>query len=484
MKRRKSSARKRTTIDNSVTGRVAFMRFGLGPKPGAVTRLGTSSSSAARDACLRELSNPKAALIPDSAVTLLGSNGVTYPLTITNCCNAAFLKNDNMVNDFPIDYMDILPREMAARLAKQLEPEVGFVERLVQFWSNHFSVFNFKSNLTRATVGHLERGVIRTHVLGNFYDMLLSVTMHPAMLTYLDNIKSAGPNSTVGKRRGLTYNENLAREILELHTVGVYGGYSQTDVTNFAKVLTGWKVNGAYGTAVPGSGPFLFDPEWHEPGSFVIMGKTFTEQPNGVNQGIAVLKMLATHPATAQHIAFKLIRHFVTDTPDARDVAYVARYFSSSGGNLLSVAKALLALPSAWSTPLNRFRQPQTWISSMARALGLSQTQVSDSILRIWGNLTNMGQPPFGRITPDGYPDEDYYWFTPDSVRLRKDIALNFVGSFVSSPVWPGARPPDFAKSLLGTALSPESTAQIAAFAKDDRPALALLFSTPEYLRR
>ena len=482
MKRRTNSPSGRRTV-NAAAARVAFMRLGIGPKAGSLARLGTSAT-AARDACLRELSNPKAALLPDSAVTLTGSNGVTYPLTVANCCNAAFLKNDNMLNDFPIDYMDILPRELAARLVKHLEPEVGFVERLVLFWSNHFSIYNFKSNLTRATVGNLERNVIRTHVLGNFYDMLLGVTMHPAMLTYLDNTRSVGPNSTTGKKRGLTYNENLAREILELHTVGVNGGYSQADVTNFAKVLTGWKISGALGTAIASTGPFLFDPDLHEPGSFVVMGKTFIEQSNGVDQGIAVLKMLATHPATAQHIAYKLLRHFVSDTPDPQDVAIIARNFQSSGGNLLTVAKALVALPSVWSTQMTRIRQPHTWLASMARALAIPPAQITTNIARFSGVLGQMGQAPFGRLTPDGYPDDNYYWFNPDAVRLRKDIALNVVGNYLQGPIWSGGRPPDLATNLLGTALSADSAAVIASFSKDDRQALALLFSTPEYLRR
>jgi uncharacterized protein (DUF1800 family) len=482
MKRRKKSSPRSRTV-NAAAARVAFMRFGLGPKAGALSRLGTSAT-AARDACLKELNNPRAALLPDSAVTLTGSNGVTYPLTIANCCNAAFLKDDNKLNDFPIDYMDILPRELAARLIKQLEPEVGFVERLVLFWSNHFSIYNFKSNLTRATVGNLERNVIRTHVLGNFYDMLLGVTMHPAMLTYLDNIKSVGPNSTLGKKRGLTYNENLAREILELHTVGVNGGYSQADVTSFAKVLTGWKVSGSTGTAIASTGPFLFDPDFHEPGSFVVMGNTFVEQANGVNQGIAVLRMLATHPATAQHIAYKLLRHFVNDTPDSGDVAFVARYFLRSGGNLLTVAKALLALPSVWSTQMTRIRQPHPWLVSMARALAIPPAQVTANVARYSAALGHMGQAPFGRLTPDGYPDDDYYWFNPDAVRLRKDLALGFVANYLQGPVWSAGRPPDLATSLLGTAMSADSAAVVASFSKDDRQALALLFSTPEYLRR
>ena len=205
--------------------------------------------------------------------------------------------------------------------------------RLVMFWSNHFCVSANKGPV-RGMAGAYEREAIRPHVLGRFVDMLLAVERHPAMLVYLDNHVSIGPNSRAGLNRGLGLNENLAREILELHTLGVGGGYTQEDVTNLARILTGWTVaNLANPVGEPGR--FFFAPARHEPGAWTVLGKRYGEA--GMAAGEAVLRDLARHPATARHIARKLARHFVSAEPPA---ALVARLTPASRARIRTIEES------------------------------------------------------------------------------------------------------------------------------------------------
>ena len=229
----------------------------------------------------------------------------------------------------------LLQHEATARIGAAVDAEVGFVERLVWFWSNHFCVSAEKVN---AAAGPYEREAIRPHVLGRFADMLEAVESHPAMLFYLDNVESMGPDSIAGINRDKGLNENLAREILELHTLGVRGGYSQEDVTSFAKVLTGW-------TWIPPAEPehggdFVFARRLHEPGDQIVLGKRYSD--GGAEQGRRVLADLARHPATAQHIAQKLACHFVADDPPPTLVAKLAKTFNDTDGDLKEVSKTLL----------------------------------------------------------------------------------------------------------------------------------------------
>src|SRR5690348_15729389 len=230
-------------------------------------------------------------------------------------------------------------QEAKARLEAALKAQTGFVERLVWFWSNHFCVSADKGAV-RPLCGAFEREAIRPHVRGKFADMLLAVETHPAMLLYLDNAQSIGPHSFAGQRRGKGINENLAREIMELHTVGVRSGYSQADVTNFAKVITGWSI-------VPPrqerGGVFMFNERLHEPGGARIMGRDYGDA--GFEQGRAVLLTLAQSPATAKHIATKLARHFVADDPTPSLVEKLVKRFRDTDGDLNEVSQALVTAP-------------------------------------------------------------------------------------------------------------------------------------------
>src|SRR4029453_2959032 len=236
----------------------------------------------------------------------------------------------------------IFLKEIRARLDAPLDPEIGFAERLVWFCSNHFCG---SAERVPNMAGGYEREAIRPHILGRYADMLLAVEGHPAMLVYLDNFVSIGPNSIAGINRTRGLNENLAREILELHTLGVRTGYSQGDVTRFAKVLTGWTVISVNDNPEHGA-EFIFNRRLHEPGPQQVMEKTYPH--TGVEQGRAVLMDLARHPATATHVATKLARHFVADEPPAAAVARVAQAFTASGGDLPSVHRSLLDLRESW----------------------------------------------------------------------------------------------------------------------------------------
>ena len=268
--------------------------------------------------------------------------------------------------------------ESKARLESALAADAGFVERLVWFWSNHFCISADKGGV-RPLCGAYEREAIRPHVTGKFSDMLLAVESHPAMLLYMDNARSIGPNSFAGLRRGKGLNENLAREILELHTLGVRTGYSQDDVTNFAKVITGWSIVPLRQSPDHG-GEFTFNPRMHEPGTHRVIGNDYEDR--GFEQGHAVLLTLSKSPATANHIALKLASHFVADDPPRSLVARLASRFLDTKGDLKEVSKALITAPEAWDPAPTKLRRPSDWVVSSLRVCGF------------WSSV------PTGRYTP------------------------------------------------------------------------------------
>src|SRR5256885_1257107 len=224
-------------------------------------------------------------------------------------------------------------REARAHYEPAINADIGFVERLVWFWSNHFCV---NADAT-VMAGAYEREAIRPHVLGRFADMLLAAESHPAMLIYLDNAQSMGPNSVAGVNRDRGLNENLAREILELHTLGVRTVYTQEDVTSFAKVITGWTLLTTETNPHHG-GEFLYHPRMHEPGAQTVLGKAYRD--TGVEQGRAVFADLARHQATAKHIAGKLARHFIADDPPPPLVERLTQRFIETDGDLWQIAQA------------------------------------------------------------------------------------------------------------------------------------------------
>ncbi len=347
---------------------------------------------------------------------------------------------------------------------------IGFNERLVMFWMNHFAVSLKKSQVVGVAAGAYEREAIRPHVFGRFYDMLLAVETHPVMLDYLDNQQSIGPDSQVNRQGKRGLNENLAREIMELHTLGVGSGYTQADVTSFAKVITGWTfARQARKGANPGE--FAFYAQAHEPGPQTIMGKTY-RQP-GVDQGQAVLLDLSRHPATAKHIATKLARHFVADTPPPALVAKLADTFQKTDGDLAAVSQALVDAPESWMPQLTRFRSPLIYMSAVIRS--------TDLTLRppvITQYLNNMGMPIWQPSGPNGYADTADAWASPEGLSSRLDVVSTLTTRGDLSKLDPRA----FAQSRLGALLS-DHTREAIARAETNSQGLSLAFLSPEFMR-
>jgi uncharacterized protein (DUF1800 family) len=374
---------------------------------------------------------------------------------------------------------------VAARMQVALTTATPFPERLVHFWSNHFAVSIDKLPVI-GLAGQLEFDAIRPNLLGRFRDMLQAVERHPAMLLYLDQAASIGPNSARGqiaarpeRRRRAGLNENLAREILELHTLGVRAGYSQGDVSELARALTGWTVAGlARGAAArltrmgvePGS--FVFAERLHEPGSRVILGRSFGR--HGEDQASAVLDFLATHPATASHVATKLARHFAGDQPPAPLVAKLEASFLKSGGDLPSLYRVLVEAPECWVEQPVKFKTPWEWSVGAMRALGTSNVQPQ----AVTGLLTQLGQPVWRPGSPAGWDDLAASWAGPDAIMRRVEAAERMAGRTNGTV---DARA--LAARLFPGALS-GSTAQAIARAESPRQGLALLLVAPESMRR
>jgi uncharacterized protein (DUF1800 family) len=357
--------------------------------------------------------------------------------------------------------------EAKARFDAAVGADIGFVERLVWFWSNHFCI---SADKIVEMPGPFEREAIRPHVLGRFADLLQAVESHPGMLFYLDNVQSMGANSTAGINRDRGLNENLAREILELHTLGVRSGYTQQDVTSFANVITGW-------TWIPPDQPihggeFAFVQRLHEPGVKTVLGKLYPD--TGVGQGRAVLADLARHPATAQHIAQKLARHFVADEPPPSLVAKLAKTFSDSDGNLKDVAKTLVTAEESWTPQRTKLKSPAEWITGMLRLMAAPQAV---PVGRILGTQATLGEALWRPLSPNGYPDTEAAWI--DGVPHRLDIATGFAGQLAAN----NADPRVVLENALGPLASTETRNTVAR--AESRPqALALLVMAPEFLRR
>jgi len=370
----------------------------------------------------------------------------------------------------------------AARVDAALTTPSPFVERLVHFWANHFAVSVDKLPVI-GLAGLLEFDAIRPHVLGKFSDMLLAVEQHPAMLVYLDQAQSIGPNSPAGmraamrggKQRGL--NENLAREIMELHTLGVRTGYNQADVTEFARALTGWTVGGlGRGPAarlIGGEGgQFQFADVLHEPGDRTIVGKRYGQQ--GEAQARAVLLDLAASPATARHLSFKLARHFAGDDPPPALVARLARTYSSSGGDLPALYRVLIESPEPWVSKPLKFKNPWEWTVSALRAVGSREIDAKASA----GVLKQLGQPTWQPGSPAGWDDVAASWAGPDALVRRVEVAQRIAEKAGSSI---DAR--SLAERLYPNSLG-EATRTAIARAESPSEGLALLLVSPEFLRR
>lgn len=358
--------------------------------------------------------------------------------------------------------------EFEALIARMSDAPIGFFERLVGFWSNHFAVEADRSFTTKATVGAYEREAIRPHVLGRFEDMLLAVSQHPTMLSYLDNFLSAGTNSRLGKNGRYGLNENYGREMLELHTLGVSGGYDQADVRALANALSGWGI--VRNPKRKDYGSFAFFNAMHEPGPVTVLGKVYPQKGEG--QARAIIADLAHHPATARHLAFKLVQSFVADEPPKALVARLADVYMKTGGDLGALTKALVTDPASWEAPRAKLRTPQEFVWASLRAIPVT-TQFDD----VRRGLTILGQLPWSPISPAGYPGDSRYWLAADAMTNRLDYA-----QFLAARTRP-EDPQMLAEAALGDLVS-APTREAVRRAESPAQAYALLLMSPEFQRR
>jgi len=490
-------------VDPSAAAALALHRFGLGPRAGSIAAI----ASDPRGALLAELDRPRAGQIDAPQLASSGAAARTAfafqqeqqkarqaerAMREANApgAGAPAMKpgdqGDALVvpkpNAGPGVPQQIYLDEAKARIDAALAADIGFAERLVWFWSNHFCVSADKGRV-REICGAYEREAIRAHLLGRFGDMLLAVESHPAMLLYLDNARSIGPDSIAGLRQKRGLNENLAREILELHTLGVRSVYTQEDVTRFANVITGWtrvpfrqdaalasEASGQRGDSSARAGEFEFNARMHQPGSQSVIGRIYPD--TGVEQGRAVLAALARHPATATHVATKLARHFVADEPPAALVERLSKRFLATQGDLKAVSKELVTAPEAWEAPRAKLKRPGEWIIGTLRAVGVTPPEIGPMMQA--HNL--LGEPLWRPSAPKGFPDESAPWL--DGLAQRLDIANQFARRAGGE-----ADPREVFEEALAPLASTE-TRQAIARAESRPQALALLFMAPEFQRR
>jgi uncharacterized protein (DUF1800 family) len=345
----------------------------------------------------------------------------------------------------------IAAAESRATLTERVTSDRPFVERLVAFWSNHLCISVGSKVLVAPLAGSYEREAIRPHVLGRFEDLVLASAKHPAMLVYLDNFQSIGPASPGARggrgrggappraqARGL--NENYARELLELHTLGVEGGYTQQDVLELAKILTGWTIAGFGGPGArqqmrpqgrgrrpdvqdEGTIGFAFRELLHEPGTKTVLGARYAE--DGVEEGERAIRSFARHPSTARFVATKLVRHFVADDPPNAAVDRIASVFRETNGDLRAVANALVDLPDAWDARNLKFRTPQDWIVAMLRAFDATDANDGTTLL-----LRQLRHPLWSPQSPKGFGDTMPEWADPDSLLNRAELARTLTRRF------------------------------------------------------
>jgi uncharacterized protein (DUF1800 family) len=461
---------------------LALHRFGMGPRAGSIAAI----ESDPRGALLAELERPRAGEVaapglPGSALafrTVAEANAERQAKRILAARAQKEAKGgegsrqaDNEMaarvaaEAVPDPGRQIYLNEARVRINAALAAEIGFAERLVWFWSNHFCV---SADKIQSMSGAYEREAIRPHILGPFADLLQAAESHPCMLFYLDQAASMGPNSIAGINRTRGLNENLAREILELHTLGVRTVYTQDEIISFAKVLTGWTFLPA-GDNPEHGGEFSFNRRLHEPGPQTVVGKVYED--TGVEQGRAVLRDLAEHEATARHIATKLVRHFVADDPPPVLVEKLAAVFRETRGDLKEVAKALVSAPEAWTFSSRKLKRPSEWVISMVRAAGTTADPA-----RFTAGQATLGEPMWRPPSPRGYADDEATWI--DGVGQRLDVA-NIFAERIAARIDPRV----IIETVLESTVAPE-TQQAVARAETRQQALTLLFMSTEFQRR
>ena len=455
---------------------IAASRFGLGARPGELDRIRPNPGKWLLDQ-LQGPSRLHAELedLPQSAAVLVEVQDLRRKRREQRLSDADAGK------EYARTVRSHYVSQTNARYLAAADTDTPFHERLVHFWANHFAVSADKQPIP-AVAGLYEKEAIRPNITGKFADLLVAVEKHPAMIIYLDNQRSVGPGSTLGRRanrnnneRQVGLNENLAREILELHTLGVGGGYSQQDVTTFAKVITGWSIGGAsdkgrFSDGVPGK--FEFREAIHEPESQSLLGTRYGQR--GVKQGEAVLRDLASHPSTARFISEKLARHFIADNPPESIVDRLSATFLKTGGDLAAIYESLIQAKEPWDATHSKYKSPHDFVISTLRAFD----HTPDNPRFISGALDLMGQTPYRPGSPAGWPDTADYWGGADALYKRIEWS-NTVARVVGSRV----NPVDLGDSILGDAFDPETRKAISR-AESLRQGVTLFLASPDFQRR
>lgn len=463
---------------------IAANRFGLGARPGELRAIGADP----RDWLREQIRRPPP--LPDHLKRLSSSQQVLQQFFAQREDRKAERKTGT--KDKAPDAAalagsirkTLLPHYLAqaeARARTAIRSTASFHERLVQFWTNHFAV-SVDKPICLGLAGALENEAVRPNVTRRFIDLLRAVEKHPAMIAYLDNQYSVGPNSplarTAARRRAaaerkIDINENLAREILELHTLGVNGGYTQADVTSFAKVITGWSIGGGQGALAGGvPGRFHFRENAHEPGAQKLLGKTYGEA--GIAQGEAVLADLAAHPSTARFLATKLTRHFVADDPPVECVDRLAEAYRKNDGDLPSVYRALIECDAAWTLAGSKFKTPQDFAYSTYRGIDVEPPEQR----ALLAPFELLGQRPYSPGSPAGWPDTSRDWDGADALMKRIEWTVALTDRVGSTRA-----PQSAAQDLLGP-LAGEQLLDTLGRAASSHQGLALLLLSPQFLRR
>jgi uncharacterized protein (DUF1800 family) len=382
-------------------------------------------------------------------------------------------------------YRQALMQELGRRYQVAVACDSGFVERLAHFWSNHFAI-SVDKRQAALYAAPMEREAIRPNLFGDYSALLVAVETHPGMLRYLDNVRSVGSDSVMAarvrkraSRRGSDapkrepgLNENLAREILELHTLGVDAGYGQPDVTELARAITGWGVTMPrdWARGNPRSA-FMFRQAAHEVGTRKVLGQSYREA--GVEQGKTILADLARHPATARHLSYKLARHFVSDQPPSSLIERMTQAWQRSEGNLSTVYRVLVESPESWTADARKFKTPDDFLVSAMRAIELAP---GDRPRMLFDLLTRMGQPPFTPRSPAGFADEAAQWSGPDALWKRVQAAESLADAAPASELDPLA----VARTVFANHLDADTTSAVRR-AESPRDGLALLLASPAF---
>ena len=434
---------------------IAANRFGLGAKPGDLERAKQNPQKWLLDQLV----------IPEFSPSHFDSGEAIGGFYDYRSEKKRFKQQKSMNN--PKNPAGKIFSGMAAdTVVTAINDEHSLNRRLLDFFSNHFSVSG-QGGMMKLLAPTLEREAIAPNLLGSFYDMLLAVEQHPSMLVYLDNDKSVGPTTKAAKKnRGL--NENLAREILELHTLGVNGGYNLEDIQELASAITGWSIS----RPVDDKHGFVYRRYAHEPGPKVVLGRVYRD--TGKSQGEAILKDLSVHPATAHYVSFKMARHFISDTPSEELVKAMTDVWRETEGSIKAVVTTMIKHPDSWQLESEKLKTPREFYISVLRATGVAVPHAR----MVVGTLTNLGQTPFGAGSPAGYADVASAWNGADALLKRVDWV-----NMITRQVRMNQPPIQFAKAHSGSLLS-DHTATVVSRAESRQQGLALYLLSPEFLRR